>query len=457
MNHKSIASVALGLVLALWSASRVQGQDYGYAVFELARVDGPGSTTRCINEQGSICGTSDIQGGAFYRAVIWNTEGAPTELGTLGGDLSTAKGINEHGEAVGWATYEPGGSFREQRAVLWRDGEIIDLGTLGGETSEAQAINDLTQVVGYSDYEISSGGGFIWENGEMRALPTLGRSGGSAYDINNAGQIVGTSVNNEGWKKAVLWENGEVFALPYLGVDLSAALAINELGQIVGQSKATINNTHAVAWVNGRIFDLHGSGLGPDSSAWGINDAGQVVGWVGTQPLGVKAFLWEQAGGMRTLDSLVPPRLRTNWTLSMAHDVNEAGQIAAYGYKQGQPLTLIAFLVNPVNPTMSLSAPSPGRAGTSNTITLTGATPGARVMFLYSRFGGGMRIPGCDLQQNALQLDSPTVIGTAIADQSGVATITRTVPPVARNQTILFQALVQNECAISQLVVHQFE
>ncbi len=84
-------------------------------------------------------------------------------------------------------------------------------------------------------------------------------------------------------------------------------------------------------------------------------------------------------------------------------------------------------------------------------------TPGARVTFLYSKTGGGTRIPGCDLQQNALQLDSPTVIGAAVADSNGVASITRTVPPVARGQTILFQAVVQGECAISQLVVFRFE
>ncbi len=77
--------------------------------------------------------------------------------------------------------------------------------------------------------------------------------------------------------------------------------------------------------------------------------------------------------------------------------------------------------------------------------------------FLYSKTGGGTRIPGCDLQRNALQLDSPTVIGTAIADGSGVAMITRNVPPVARNQIILFQAMVPGECAISQLVLFGFE
>jgi hypothetical protein len=78
-------------------------------------------------------------------------------------------------------------------------------------------------------------------------------------------------------------------------------------------------------------------------------------------------------------------------------------------------------------------------------------------VFLYSKQGGGTRIPGCDLQQNALQIENPIVIGTAVADGNGNASIIRNVPNIARGQTILFQAVVQNECAISQLVVHQFE
>lgn len=272
-----------------------------------------------------------------------------------------------------------------------------------------------------------------------------------------ASEVVGSSWPIEGNERAVVWRNSEVFALVPLHSDPSAAIAISDLSQIVGQSRDRTEKTHAVAWVNELVFDLHLDGLGPASSAWGINNLGQIVGWVGTQPADVKGFLWEQGTGMRTLDSLMPPKPRKNWRIDMAWDINDAGQIAAQGYVIGQPLKAYPFLITPVAPTMELSSPVPGAAPGPNTLTLTGATPGARVVFLYALHSGGTRIPGCDLQQNALQLDNPQIIGTAIADGNGEATITRSVPIIARGQTILFQAVVQNECAISQLVVHTFE
>ena len=145
--------------------------------------------------------------------------------------------------------------------------------------------------------------------------------------------------------------------------------------------------------------------------------------------------------------------------IRIARDINDHGQIALEASRGNifQGGKFVGVLLTPVNPTMTMEQPDPGLAGTSNTIPVTGATPGATVRFFYSLRGGGAIIPGCATLTNALQLAAPQLIGSAVADQNGVATITRTVPPVARGQTILFQAVVQSECAISQLVMHRFE
>jgi probable HAF family extracellular repeat protein len=55
-----------------------------------------------------------------------------TDLGTLGGTVSYAQGISEHGWVEGWSML-PGD--QTQHSFLWVEGVTIDLGTLGGPNS----------------------------------------------------------------------------------------------------------------------------------------------------------------------------------------------------------------------------------------------------------------------------------------------------------------------------------
>ncbi|MCL4197345.1 MAG: hypothetical protein KJZ69_07605 [Phycisphaerales bacterium] len=455
--------VVIPLVLSFTFYSTASAQDYRYALMRLPsqneslKSDGAGAS----NAFGDVVGSAPTKSIWWPRAVLWPRGGGVIDLGTLGGDLAGAGDINELGEIVGSSGFEPGGSIFVGRAFLWRDGEMIDLGTLGGETSVARAINNQGQIVGDSEYEPNNFAdrGFLWQDGVMTALPAIrkGSYAGQAESIAESGRIIGTSVDERFEAKGTLWIDLEPIDLGSLSGRGSDAEAINDLGQIVGTSTAQNGSAHAVVWIEGQIIDIHSSQFGNRTNSWGqdINNAGQVIGAIGDSLGTREMFIRESGQPMRLLKELVPPQARENWRLDRGH-INDAGQISATAYIRGT-IDRFAVLLTPVRPTMEMEPPSPGSAGVANTITVHNATPGARVTFLYSRHGGGERIPGCDLQQNALQLDSPTVIGTAIADQSGVATITRTVPPVARNQTILFQAVVQNECAISQLVVHTFE
>jgi len=361
--------------------------------------------------------------------------------------------INDAGWIVG-----VGGDFSGNFVpTLWIDREPISLGTLGGDGGEADAVNVIGVVVGQAANQEVPGRAFRWSDGKMIDLGTLGGRGAHAWGVNNLDHIVGHTFSDDPnliGKRGFLWENGVMIDIGTLpGGSECQAFDINDLSQIVGHCRDADSNDIAFLWENGVMRSIHDFDLGDVSWAMRINNRSEVVGIVDP---GIDAFIWNEVNGMRLIDDLIPPN--HGLRIRIGRDINDYGQIALEAYRRNaQNGTFVGALVTPVNPTMTMEQPAPGRAGVSNTITVSGATPGVTVRFFYSPRGGGEIIPGCATRVNALQLSNPQLIGSARADANGVATITRNVPPVAQNQTILFQAVVQNECAISQLVVHRFE
>lgn len=77
-------------------------------------------------------------------------------------------------------------------------------------------------------------------------------------------------------------------------------------------------------------------------------------------------------------------------------------------------------------------------AGASNTLSVTGATAGARVYFVYSTLGTELtEVPALSV---TLSVQSPTLIGSATADGAGNASLTRSVPAGAAGLTLWVQA-----------------
>ena len=144
---------------------------------------------------------------------------------------------------------------------------VTDLANMG--LSQATDVNELGQVAG-----VANGHAALWQNGATADLGTLGGATSIANDVNNLGQVVGSS--SDGYATpavAVRWQDGVIHDLG-LGQDSQAA-AINDAGQIVGTASG-----HAFLWQDGVVTWLGGldGSADPGGAASAINEAGRVAG-----------------------------------------------------------------------------------------------------------------------------------------------------------------------------------
>jgi len=173
-----------------------------------------------INDEGQAvggtgtCADTLIPGfAAAPHAVLWERDGSPHPLPSLGGNApdtsvlgagNFACSINNRGIASGQATLKDNKTWHP---VLWQDGIISDLGVLPGDlVGIAAAVNNRGEVVGASVSAPGPAGGnpraFVWRNGVMTDLNTLVPSGSlyllTAFAVNDSGEIAGFGANEDG-------------------------------------------------------------------------------------------------------------------------------------------------------------------------------------------------------------------------------------------------------------------
>ncbi len=351
-------SVIFGAVLAVCGLASVHAQTYTFS--DLGSSGGVASSAANINNLGQVVSLV-LDGNGQNHAVAWvggqtfelgaasTNWGYPDHFSNPWGMSGSAIGINDVGQ-IAWTNGNTG------HATVWANGVTTDLGTLGGAQSDARGINQAGQVVGRAQDANGNWRAVTWNGAQASELTTPNASSSSMVNaVNNAGQIVGYEerVSQPYSAHPVIWDQGVASNLDEsLGSSYEPqAYGLNDVGQIVGSVKAPSTGDYyrAVLWDHGvsSMLDLP-SGFYA-AQAKDINNAGQVVGFMlaNDDKVGFRAATWIN-GQVIDLNSLLPASVvDAGWVLLGANAINEVGQIVgqARNTKTG---VIDAFVLTPV-------------------------------------------------------------------------------------------------------------
>jgi probable HAF family extracellular repeat protein len=376
---------------------QLSGELVQYEVAQLDSLGGGSSAGFSINDRGWVAGRSNLPGNQIRHATLWR-DGVLTDLGTLGTDelrnsvvrwpVKNVRGLvtgisqtdepdlyNENWSCVAFFPPATGTGYR-CLGFKWQNGEMTPLPTLGGTHGFAAGANNAGRIVGWAETTVEDPENceppqrfqflpVVYGPGDdqIRALPLLGDdSSGAATAINDRGQIVGISgicdqaVGRFTARHAVLWDKGEVIDIGNLGgVAWHTPNAINQHGEVVGFSNFSAADggeyhPHAFHWTEEdgiRDLETLPAPFNDNSDAWGINNAGQVVGRSCDVVGNCHAFLW-QDGVMTDLNCLVDPDgCEPEDTLIAAFDIDDFGRITGQAFDDEEG-AFVAYVATPV-------------------------------------------------------------------------------------------------------------
>lgn len=297
----------------------------------LSTVSHNQSRAQGLNALGDVVGSSDTATGADH-ATLWRLGRGPVDLGTLGGSgrQSGARAINSRGVVVGMSDIAAPDDSLADHAFQWARGRMLNLSPQASSAS-ADDVNEFGTVVGTTwtqgDRRRTESAFFVPPRGSLVALagaPSF------AYHISDRNEVAG-SIEAGGSFHAVLWRGRRQADLGRVvpGYSNAEAYAINLFGDVVGETWTTPRaRDNGFIRRNGRTVVFPNL---PDSrrgTPFVVNNGGLAAGSRGPISPVARATLWRN-GQPVDLNAVVPPD--SGWTLYIAEDVNDLGQIVGWG------------------------------------------------------------------------------------------------------------------------------
>jgi probable HAF family extracellular repeat protein len=318
-------AAALAIALLIGSSAPLRADTTLYRVTDLGSLGCCWSwiwesTATGINNNGDVVGYSTSPTDPAWTVPFIYRNGTMTAMTATAG---FAHAINDAGDATGMI-YTPEGLTH---AFLYRNGVLTDIGTLPGEATLPQsvgyAINNAGMIVGQSTWDA-----MIYENGQMSILKR--RTAHAAYGVNDAGDVVGRLENMSPLTHAFLFSSNNLIDLGTLDGDKngsSVATDINSRGQVVGASYVNGNSQQrAFVYENGVMRDI-GTLHGGYAAAGAINELGHIIGYSDGS-----VFLYRD-GSMIDLNSVIEKDADGIWPyVSSVASINDRGQIVGNAY-----------------------------------------------------------------------------------------------------------------------------
>jgi len=433
-------------------------QDYRYAIFALESPDTCGDPTTFafgLREDGLTVGR-----GCSLHSLAWPRPDLPIFIPPYAED-SEAFDVNETGGACGRRLDSFQGKWYAASYTRLDAWEYLQGAP---EDSVAIKINNAGDVIGEEDGEFEFQHAFLWRGGQRIPIGPLQGWSDITYanDINEDGIIVGHAVMVQfGVKFPFMWNNGIITLLHHDDEYGGLAYAINDVGYAAGAIHGAAESLgyYPILWnvVTGEYTFIDDINHGYSAIFRAMNNINECVGTTVEERLssGYQGFYWTEQAGFLLFEDIIPDN--HGWYFEWPFEINDAGQIAGYGVRANMSDHYVGFFMSPINAAFTHENLSPGSAGQQNTLRATGLSPGTRVYFVYGFNGGGTLIPGCDLQDGAVAIEKAQVIGSAVADGSGVATLQRFIPASYSGRKVILQAVNQAGCQVSNVIVQTIQ